>query len=153
MIVAVLMRGSSVPRRKSSAKPWIDVSGVRSSCGRVGQELAKALLGGVSLYESPLDLVEHGVERRRQLVDLRALGTDLYALGQVTAGDLFGRVGHVLKRGEAPAQDQPGPGRKDQQEPDRPQQLDQHQPVERTGDIAGRQGDDDPVPVAQPGPM
>ena len=87
----------------------------------VGQELAQALLGGVPLCESPLDLVEHGVERRCQLLDLGAVRSHPDPLGQVTAGDFFSCVGHVLERRKTTAQYQTRSGRKDQQEPDRTQ--------------------------------
>ncbi len=150
MIVAVLTRGSLLPRRKSSAKPWIDVRGVRSSCEASARNWRRRFSVASLCTKARWILVEHGVERRRQLVDLGALGADLYTLGQVTAGDLFSRVGHMLEWGEAPSQHQPRPHRKDHQQPHRPQQLDQYQPVERAGDAAGRQSDYDPVPVARP---
>ena len=120
---SVFMRADSWPMRRkttvevdpgsprliwaSSAKPWIDVSGVRSSCEASARNwrsrCSVASRSANDVSRSP----EHRVEGEAELADLRALVGRLDPLREVAGRDRAGRGRHVLEGSQAPAQEQP----------------------------------------------
>ena len=100
----------TAPCRYSSAKPRIEVSGVRSSWlasatkRRIRSAEPRALLLGLLLRaERALDPGEHAVERGRQPADLGALVALGHALGEVAGGDRLRRPLHLAERAQAVA--------------------------------------------------
>ena len=111
--------------------------------GRVAHEPAKAVLGGRPLGECPLDLPEHGVQRDAQPPDLRALVGILDPATEVAGCDRLRGVLDPDERPQAQA-DEPEPEADDRgDDPERHQQLDQEQVVERRVDLVQRRGHDE----------
>lgn len=121
--------GASSARRLSSAYPRIAASG--------GDELPQPHLAVLARCERAAHVVEHLVERRCDLVDLRA-GVDVadpldeldLAAVQGQRADLRRRVGHALERAELPAhQHRTRDSGADQREAD-DDHFDQHEAVD-----------------------
>ncbi len=112
----------------------------------VGHEAAQALLVGLPLAGTLLDLAEHLIECAAELAELGALIALRHAAGEVAAGDCGRGVDHLVDRPELTVDDPPARSRGDQQTG----QADRDQPDEQAADggidLGERFGNYDHVP-------
>ena len=77
--------------------------------GRISQELAQPVLGGVAFFERRLYLVQHGVESQTELTHLRTVSHGRHPGAEVAGGYPICGGGHALDRSQTASQDQAGP--------------------------------------------
>ena len=113
MMVALSTRGLSAPRRNSSAKPWIDVSGVRSSCDASARN-CRSRPSVASRSEKACWISSSMVLKATASSPTSVFSCLPRPAARITGRDFLGRVGHPLEGRQAAAQYETGADRKDQ---------------------------------------